>query len=177
MAREIWKKGLREGWEEINRVLYRKGLLYLPEIIRTELINRHQDDQLAGYFGVKKTRELVAQKYYWSTLRADIKAYVKGYDICITSKAVRYKPYGNLQSLPLPIHCWKDLSIDFVTGLLVSTNWKGETYESILVIVDRRTKMVHYKPVKVIIDAHGLVNVIIDVIVLYRGLSDSIISD
>ncbi len=35
--------------------------------------------------------------------------------------------------------------MDFVTGLPVSTNWKGDTYDSILVIVDRLTKMVYYE--------------------------------
>ena len=67
--------------------------------------------------------------------------------------------------------------MDFVTGLPVSTNWKGETYDSILVIVDRLTKMVHYEPVKVTIDAPGLAEVIIDVVVRHHGLPDSIVSN
>ena len=75
-------------------------------------------------------------------MQADIEAYVKGCDICIISKAIRHKRYRDLQSLPVAIHRWRNLSIDFVTGLPVSTNWKGETYDLILVIVDRLTKMV-----------------------------------
>ncbi len=67
--------------------------------------------------------------------------------------------------------------MDFVTGLPVSTNWKGETYDSILVIVDWLTKMVHYEPVKVTIDAPGLAEFIIDVVVRHHGLLDSIVSD
>ena len=55
--------------------------------------------------------------------------------------------------------------MDFVTGLPISTNWKGESYDSILVIVDWLTKIVHYEPVKVIIDALTLVKVILDMIV------------
>ena len=47
--------------------------------------------------------------------------------------------------------------MDFVTGLPVSTNWKDESYDSILVIVNRFIKMVYYKPVKVTIDFLGLV--------------------
>ena len=67
--------------------------------------------------------------------------------------------------------------MDFVTGLPVSTVGKGETYDSILVIVDWLTKMVHYKPVKVTIDASGLAEVILDVIVRHHDLPDSIVTD
>ena len=77
----------------------------------------------------------------------------------------------------MPTHCWKDLSMDFITGLSVSTNWKGETYDSILVIVDQLTKMVYYESVKVTIDAPGLAEVIIDVVVRHHDLPDSIVSD
>ena len=67
--------------------------------------------------------------------------------------------------------------MDFVTGLPISTDWKGDSYDSILVIVDWLTKMVHYEPVKVTIDAPGLAEVIIDVVVRHHGLPDSIVTD
>ena len=67
--------------------------------------------------------------------------------------------------------------MDFVTGLPLSMDWKGDSYDSILVIVDRLTKMVHYKPVKVTIDAPGLAEVILDVVVCHYGLPDSIVTD
>ncbi len=53
--------------------------------------------------------------------------------------------------------------MDFVTSLSISADWKGDSYDSILVIVDRLTKMVHYEPGKVTIDAPDLAEVIIDV--------------
>ena len=67
--------------------------------------------------------------------------------------------------------------MDFVTRLPLSADWKGDSYDSILVIVDRLTKMVHYEPVKVTIDAPGLAEVIIDVVVRHHGLPDSIVTD
>ena len=142
-----------------------------------ELISWYYNNPLAGHFGVNKTRELIGRKYYWPSLRKDVKAYVKGCDVCLGSKAVRHKPYGDIQSLPMSTHQCKDLSMDFVTGLPVSTNWKGETYDSILVIVDRLTKMVHYKLVKVTLDASGLAKVILNVIVWHHGLPDLIVTD
>ena len=67
--------------------------------------------------------------------------------------------------------------MNFVTGLSISTDWKRESYDSILVIVDRLTKMVHYEPVKVTIDAPGLAKVIINMIVWHHDLPDLIVSD
>ena len=55
--------------------------------------------------------------------------------------------------------------MDFVTGLPVSTDWKDETYNFILVIVDRSTKMIYYKPVKVTMDAPGQAEIIFNVVV------------
>ena len=141
------------------------------------MISQHHDDPLAGHFWIDKTRELIDRKYYWPTLRRNVEAYIKVCNVCLASKAVRHKPYEDLQALPIPTHRWKDLSMDFVTGLPVSTNWKSESYDSILVIVDRLTKMVHYEPVKITIDAPGLAEVIIDVVVRHHGLPDSIITD
>ena len=175
-ARKIRAKGL-DRYEDVDGVLHHQGLPFVPEVIRTKLISRHHDDPLAGHFDIDKTRELVGRKYYWPSLRKDVEAYVKGCDICLASKAVRHKPYGNLQALPVPTHRWKDLSMDFVTGLPVSTDWKGESYDSILVIVDRLMKMVHYEPVKVTINAPGLAKVIFNVVVRHHGLPDSIVSD
>lgn len=49
--------------------------------------------------------------------------------------------------------------------LPISTDWKREIYDSILIIVDWLTKMVYYDPVKITINAPRLVKVILDMIV------------
>ena len=67
--------------------------------------------------------------------------------------------------------------MDFVTGLLISTNWKEDNYDSILVIVDLLMKMVHYELVKVSIDAPGLAKVILNMVVWHHGLPNLIVSD
>ena len=65
----------------------------------------------------------------------------------------------------------------FVTGLAISTNWKRDSYDSILVIVDRLTKMVYYKPIKITINASRLAEVIINVVVRHYSLSNLIMTD
>ena len=123
--KQAWKLRAKQpvkDWQDIKGVLHYQGLPYIPEIIRTKLISRHHNNPLADHFGIEKIRELVARKYYWPTHRHDVNNYVKGCNICLALKAVRYKPYGDLQSLPVSTHYWKDLLIDFVTGLLILTD-------------------------------------------------------
>ena len=67
--------------------------------------------------------------------------------------------------------------MNYVTGLPLSSDWKDDSYNLIFVIVDRLTKMVYYKPVKVTINTLELAEVIIDMVVQHHGLLDSIISD
>ena len=63
-ARKIRAEKLGRNWEDSDRILHHQSLSYVPEIIKTELISRHHDDPLAGHFGIEKTQELVARKYY-----------------------------------------------------------------------------------------------------------------
>ena len=67
--------------------------------------------------------------------------------------------------------------MDFVTRFSLSSDRKGNSYKSILVIVNRLIKMMYYKPVKVTIDAPRLSEVIIDGVVWHHGLTDLIVSD
>lgn len=60
--------------------------------------------------------------------------------------------------------------MDIMTGLPISMDCKGDGYDSILVIVDRLTKMVHYEPLKVTIDAPGSAEVILDVVVRHHSI-------
>ena len=170
-------EGLQGSWEDIKGVLHHQSLPFIPEAIRTELISQHHDNLLVGYFGIKKIRELIVRKYYWPTLRHNVETYVKSCDICLTSKTIRHKPYGDLQLLPILTYQWKDLSMDFVTGPPILTDWKGNSYDLILVIIDWFTKMVYNKPVKVTIDAPTLAEIILDVVVWYHSLPDLIITD
>ena len=67
------------------------------------------------------------------------------------------------------MHQWKKLSINFVTSLLILIDLKGASYNFILVIIDWLAKMVHYKAVKIIINAPGLSKIIIDRVIYYQG--------
>ena len=67
--------------------------------------------------------------------------------------------------------------MDFVISLSVSANWNDDNYNSILVIVDRLTKMVYYVSVNVTINASSLAKLIIDVVVHHHEVLKSIVMD
>ena len=67
--------------------------------------------------------------------------------------------------------------MDFMTSLEISTNWKKNSYDSILVIVNWLTKIVHYKLVKITINIPRLAVVLIDVIVRHHGFLDLIVTN
>lgn len=51
------------------------------------------------------------------------------------------------------------------------------TFDSILVIIDKLIKMVYYKQVKITTDALNLANVILNVVIQYHGLLNSIVTN
>ena len=72
--------------------------IWIPEDVdlRTTIISQCHKNSLAGHGGTAKTTELVSQQYYWPKMRETIKRYVKNWDMCQRSKAVRHGPYGLL---------------------------------------------------------------------------------
>ncbi len=99
------EQGLEKGWEQdVDRVLCHQSLLYILNVIWTQLISRHYDDLLAGDFDIKKIQELIARKYYWLTFKTDIKSYIRGCNVCLALKSGKHKLYDNLQSLLVLIY-------------------------------------------------------------------------
>ena len=154
------------------------GAVYVPEdeAVRDELLKRHHDDPLAGHFGSDKTTELLRRKFFWGTINKDIKAYVDTCDICQRTKARRHRPYGEMHALPQPKGPWKEITMDFITDLPPSKR-RGCVYDTILVIVDRYTKMVRYLPTQKTINAVDLAELFFEEIIMRYGCPDGIVSD
>ena len=166
-----------KSWLEIKGVLHYDNKPYIPEALRTDILEKNHDNPLAGHFGFERTLKFLSRKYYRSKMRVDIKKYVQGCDIFMSSKSKRHKSYGNMQSLSILTHKWKDLSMDFIRRLSKSEDWRRVKYDLILVIVDPLTKMIHYKPVLTTLNAKQLAEVLIKAIFKYYSLPDSIITN
>ena len=171
---------LRKGGYSADRdgVVWCRGKLYLPERggCRLEAMKRHHDDPLAGHFGHVRTLELIKRKYYWPQMAKDVRDYVVTCTACQRIKPARHKPHGELQSLPLPRGPWSDITMDFITDLPPSKK-RTKAYDSILVVVDRYTKMARYIPVKKTLTAAELADVFMSKIHRHYGQPSSIVTD
>lgn len=62
-------------------------------------------------------------------------------------------------------------------GLSLSVDYKSNSYDIILIIIDYLTKIMYHEPVKIMIDIINLVEIIIEVMAKHHGLLKLIISD
>lgn len=60
---------------------------------------------------------------------------------------------------------------------LILVNWKNNSYNTILVIIEYLTKILYYKSVITTIDVTNLVKLIINIVIRHHGLSESITSN
>lgn len=67
--------------------------------------------------------------------------------------------------------------MNIITRLLILTNLKNKTYNSIILIINWLIKIIFYKQLKIIIKTLKLAKVILDMILQYYNLPNSIIID
>ena len=139
---------------------------------RLKVLRSRHDSTLAGHPGVAKTTELVLRDYLWIGLRQDVADYVGGCVTCQRTKTSKTKPHGFLRTLEVPELPWQHISMDFIEPLPIS-----EGYDSILVVVDRLTKMSVFLPTKKTLTSPKMADLLIREIFTRHGLPRSIVSD
>ena len=100
-----------------------------------------------GHQGSEKTLTRITENYYFLHARQRVEDYLKSCDTCKRTKSERYAPYGKLMPIPAPTTPWQSISLDFIGPLPGSTEPGRPTiYDSIMVVVDRLTKMALFVP-------------------------------
>jgi len=84
-------------------------------------------------------------------MRKDVENYVRECDACQLNKASRLACAGKLQPLPIPGRRWEHITMDLIVKLPKTDNG----HDSILVFVDRSSKMVHSVPTVEVLSARG----------------------
>ena len=139
--------GTRAGYYRTGGLLYFKDRLVIPGSLRRELLRRHYNDPRADYGGSARTLDLLLRFYYWEGIADDVKDYVSKCSVCQGNRVPRYKPYGKLKLLPLPTRPWEEIAMDFIINLPPNAGLDNCVYDSILVIINRYTKMALFIPI------------------------------
>ncbi|MBW0576009.1 hypothetical protein O181_115724, partial [Austropuccinia psidii MF-1] len=137
--------------------------------IQLSILQKWHDSPLAGHPGQEKTLKLVKRDFHWSGMTQFIKDYVSSCQQCSRNKNIHHKKFGLLKPLPIPSCPWICLSMDFITQLPLSNS-----FDSILVIVDRFSKMAVFIPTMSSITSLDLAHLFIKNIFSKHGLPSSI---
>jgi len=127
---------------------------------------------VGGHRGQWKMVELVTHNFWWPGITKEVKQYVEGYDACQPNKNHTEQPAGKLMPNSISDKPWIHISADFITKLPLA-----QGYDSILVVVDRLTKMAYFIPTTEKTLAKGLARLFRDNVWKLHGLPESIISD
>ena len=105
----------QEDWQLQDGLLQYQGRLVVPEVdnLRTHLIQEAHNQISTAHPGRNKTRRVMASRYYWPGLPADVARYVQNCHACRRATVPRDLPPSLLQPLPILERPWQHISIDF----------------------------------------------------------------
>ncbi|MBW0461907.1 hypothetical protein O181_001622 [Austropuccinia psidii MF-1] len=135
-------------------------------------IPQNSHDSLAGHLGQEKTLKLVKQDLHWSIMTQLIKDYFSSCQQCSRNNNIHHKKFGLLKALPIPNSFWICLSMELITKLPLLN-----TFDSILVIVDRFSKMAVFIPTMSSMNSLDFSHLLIKNNFSKHGLPSSIVSD
>ena len=142
-----------EEQREVNDIMYKKEKVYVPkdDKLRAEIIRLYHDILVGEHGEQWKTVELVIQNFWWLGITKEVKWYMEGCDSCQQNENCTEQPAGKLMSNSIPEKPWMHILVYFIIKLPLA-----QGYDSILVVVDRLTKMVHFIPTTEKTSAEGL---------------------
>ncbi|KAJ9523909.1 hypothetical protein QJQ45_022343 [Haematococcus lacustris] len=152
------------------------GRVVVPDdaALRKKVIYTMHDTRSAGHLGMTKTLEQVTRWFTWPGVSEDVKSYVRSCHSCQVNKSSAKKPAGLLQPLPKPERPWDSVSMDLIVKLPASGSNK---YDSILVFVDRLTKMVHLVKTWESMTATQYAKLFLEHVFRLHGMPRSVVSD
>lgn len=164
----------QQKFNELDGLLYYQNRLCIPRgEIRTAIMHDHHDTPIGGHQGFERTYEVIHRKFYWKQMSKDIRRYVRTCDKCQRNKSDPTRPAGLLQPIRSPGERWEQISMDFITHLPRTKNG----FDSIIVFVDKLSKMVHFVPTYTTNDAPEVARHFMDSIFRLHGIPKVIISD
>jgi hypothetical protein len=152
-----------------------KNRICVPEIdiLYETILKEAHDLDYSIHPGSTKMYQYLKQKYWWYGLKRDVAGHLAVCDVCQRVKAEHQRPSGLLHPLKVPEWKWEEIGMDFIVGLPHTP--KG--YDSIWVIVNRLTNVVHFIPVKTTYKGSQVAELYMARIVCLHGVPKKIVSD
>ena len=165
-----------QSFEQRDGLLYFRGRVCVPDDaqLRRTLLREMHETEYSGHFGIRRTLDAVSRLYFWPRMSRDVRSFVQGCRVCQKSKVLGQRPAGELVPLPVPTRRWEDVSMDLITHLPVSPD---TGHDSVVVFVDRLSKMTHFVPTHHTVDAPGLAELYIQHVFRLHGVSRRVVSD
>jgi hypothetical protein len=100
-------------------VLWFKNRLVVPIVpeLRQLILDEAHNTRFSIHLGSNKMYQDLKQRFWWTKMKIEIAKYVARCDTYRRVKVEHLKSTGMLQPLPIPSWKWKDISMDFITGL------------------------------------------------------------
>ncbi|MBW0500322.1 hypothetical protein O181_040037 [Austropuccinia psidii MF-1] len=157
-----------------SQLLLFKDCVVVPNepTIQLSILQNNHDSPLARHPGQEKTLKPFKWDFYWTGMTQFIQDYVSSCKQCLRNKNTHHKKLGFLKPLPIPNGPWICLSVEFITQLPLSNS-----FDSILVIVDRFSKMAVFIQTMSSITSLDLAHLFIKNIFSKHGLPSRILSD
>ncbi len=146
--------------------------LFVPEGLRSDVIQWGHCSNVACHPGVNRTSFLVKQRFWWPRMARDIHSFVLACSVCATGKTSNRPPDGLLQPLPVPSRPWSHIALDFITALPPS---QGNTV--VLTVVDRFSKATHFIPLPKLPSAKETALTVVNHVFRLHGLPVDVVSD
>jgi hypothetical protein len=106
-------------------------------------------------------------------MKKEIAEYITICMECQRVKAEHIHPNGLLQPLPIPEWKWEVVTMDFIVGLPRS----NKKHDSIMVVVDKLTKVANFIPLKTTHKASNVVDIYMRELAHFHGIPKKIVSD
>uniref|UniRef100_A0A8C5QSG8 Gypsy retrotransposon integrase-like protein 1 n=1 Tax=Leptobrachium leishanense TaxID=445787 RepID=A0A8C5QSG8_9ANUR len=159
-------------FSEKDGFLIHRERIYVPPLAVTAVLQHFHDSTLGGHRGIHKTSDIIKRSFWWPHMSRTITEYITNCPICIRMKTSRHRPQGLLHPLPVPSVPWSDIAMDFIVELP-----KSSKHDTVMVVVDRFTKMAHFIPLVGLPTATETASVFIKEIFRLHGLPSTIVTD
>ena len=178
IVEEMKKAGVKEvwgnEWQVEGELILKERKVYVPKEteLRAEIIQLHHNVLMAGHRGKWKTVELVTRNYWWPGVTRDIERYIEEYNLCQRMKNRTEEVVGKLRLSKVPEKPWTHLTVDFIMKLPIVAG-----KDTILVVCDRLSKMIHFVATMEETSVEGLARLFRDNMWKLHELPESVVSD